>query len=130
MVPCRQLHTTAAIEAAAQETSTASHSTRAMGFSVNVSQLAEEDEAVVDLLAGKRLQPLGAKAFARERAHHAAVKHGAAIGGRCEFGLRGQVAEESAGKAVARTGWIHHHFQWKPRRPELRDFTLWSGAVK
>src|ERR1035438_2706642 len=104
MAPCRQLQATAATEAAAQETSTASHSTRAMGFSVNVSQLAEESEAVVDLLAGKGLQPLGAKALACERAHHAAVKHGAAIGGRSEFGLRSQVAKESAGKAISCAG--------------------------
>jgi len=50
----RQLHKNAAMEAAAHEISTVSHSQREMGwtgleFSVKVSQLAEEVETVVDL---------------------------------------------------------------------------------
>src|SRR5208283_2241093 len=99
------------------EASTASHSTREMGFSVKVSQLAEQNETVVDLLTGKGLHPLGAKALAGERTHHTAVKHGAAEGGRSKFALRGQVAEESAGKAVARAGRVNHLFQRHRRRP-------------
>src|SRR5271157_6404423 len=108
MAPCCQLHANAAIEAAAQPARTAihsGHSTREMGLSVKVGQLAKEDEAVVDLLAGELLQPLGAKALAGERTHHAAVEHGASEGGRGEFvrrGGRGQVAEEASSKAVAR----------------------------
>ena len=96
------------------------------GLSVKVRQLAEKDEAVVDLLAGELLQPLGAKALARKRAHHAAVKHGAPKGGRRELGLRGQIAEEPAGKAVARAGRVDHFFQRQRRRTEdvLRIFAF------
>src|ERR1039458_10675755 len=79
-------------EAAAQQASTASHSgpfTRQWGLSVKVRQLAEENEAVVNLLARELLQPFGAKALARKRTHHAAVEHGAPIGSRSDLRLRG-----------------------------------------
>src|ERR1035438_2255893 len=92
MAPFRQLHTRAAIEAAAQQAIAASHSghcARRLGFSIKVSQLAEEDEAVVDLPAGELLQPLGAEALASEGTHHAAVEHGAPEGGRSELARRG-----------------------------------------
>ena len=61
MAPFRQLQATAAMEATAQQASIASHSPRGMGFSVKVRQLAEEVETLVDLLARKLLQPLGAE---------------------------------------------------------------------
>ncbi len=56
--------------------------------SVKVRQLAEDVEALVDLLARELLQALGAEALAGKRAHHAAVEHGAAEGAGCELGLR------------------------------------------
>ena len=56
-----------ATEAPTQEASTASHSAlRRIGCSVKVRQLAEEVEAVVDLLARELLQALGAEALARQ----------------------------------------------------------------
>ena len=58
-----------------------------MGLSVKVGQLAEQSEALVDLLARELLQPLGAKALHRKRAHHAAVKHGSSKSARSEFAL-------------------------------------------
>jgi len=106
-----------------------------MGFSVKVGQLAEEHKAVVDLLAGELLQPLGAKTLAGERAHHTAVEHGAAEGGRSEFACRGgrsQVAEEAAGKAVARAGGVHHFLQRQGRGTKwvrFRPFPLGREAV-
>src|SRR5579863_5883555 len=106
-----QLHRIATKEAAEQEARTASHSAREMERSVKVRQLAEEDEALVDLLAGERLNALGAKALDREGAHYAAVEHGAAEGGGGEFALRGEIAEETAGKAVARAGGIDDFLQ-------------------
>src|SRR5271157_2074607 len=132
MAPARQLHTIAAREAAAQEASTASHSLRemagrAMGLSVKVGQLAEEDESVVDLLAGEFLEALGAKPLHRERAHDAAVEQGAPEGGRSELGLGGEVTKEPAGKAVARASRVDHLFQRQSRRPKgvgLRPFTF------
>src|ERR1035441_5625128 len=141
MAPCRQLHARAAIEAAKQQASTASHSGQAkesgreMGLSVKVSQLAENGEAVVDLFARELLQPLGAEALASEGTHHAAVEHGAAEGGWSEFarcGGRGQVAEESSRKAVARAGEIDHFFQRQRRgaeRVRLRTLAYWRKTA-
>ena len=66
--PFRQLHATAANEAATEQSNTASHSVRETAArellsSVKVSQLAELREAVVDLLPGKLRNALGAKAL-------------------------------------------------------------------
>src|ERR1035438_4655296 len=116
MARCCQLPPTAANDAAAQQASTARDSLReivlsGMDGSVKVRQLTEENEAVVDFLARQGLQPLCAEAFDCEGTHHAAVKHGSAKGGRVELGLGRQVAEEAAGKAVARASWIDNLFQ-------------------
>ena len=73
---------------------------------------------VVDFGARELLQALGAEALAGKGAHHAAVKHGAAEGVRRELGLRGEIAEEAAGKAVARAGGIDDFFERQCRRPE------------
>jgi hypothetical protein len=81
----RQLHTMAAIDAAREQSSTATHSRRdgaAGGIfsSVKVSQLAELLEAFVDLLPGELGDAFGAKAFNSEGAHDAAVEHGVPVG--------------------------------------------------
>lgn len=66
--PFRQLHATAANEAATEQSNTASHSVRETAArellsSVKVSQLAELREAGVDLLPGELRNALGAKAL-------------------------------------------------------------------
>src|SRR5580698_4174430 len=98
----------AAIETSALAASTMRRSERGMRSSFTggfkVGQLAEECEALIDLLTGDLLQPLGAEALDGERAHDASVEHGVAEGGRCELFLRCDVAKESAGEAVACAG--------------------------
>ena len=68
-------------------------------------------EALVDFLARELLQALGAEALAGKGAHDAAVEHGAAEGGGRELGLRGEITEEAAGKAVACAGGIDDLFK-------------------
>ena len=89
-----------------------------MRFSVKVRELAEDDEAFVNLLAGELLEALGSEALAGVGAHDAAVEHGAAEDGRSELGLRGEVAEEAAGKAVASAGGIDDFFEREGGCPE------------
>src|ERR1035437_5048920 len=131
-----QLHAMAANEAAAQQASTARYSLAdvdlcAICLSVKVGQLAEEDKAFVDLFAGELLKTLGAKALARKRTHHAAIEHSVAKGTRGERGLRRQVAEKAARKAVARARRVNYLFKRQRRRPEgLRPFILWTSAVE
>jgi hypothetical protein len=84
--------------------------------------------------AGELGDALGAKALHGKRAHHAAVEHGASVGGGREFGLRSQIAEEAAGKAVARAGGVDDFFQREGRRAEgamllLRRFALWKSVA-
>src|ERR1019366_9270875 len=108
---------TAPVESAKQEASTNCNSSLEigprMGCSVKVGQLAEEGEAVIDFLARELLEALGAEALHRERAHDAAIEHGAMIDGGGEFGLRGEIAEEAAGKAVARASGVDYFFERK-----------------
>ncbi len=89
-----------------------------MLFSVKVRDLAEDIEARVDFGARELLQALRAEALAGIGAHDAAVKHGVAPGGGRELGLRGQIAEEASGKAVARAGGIDDFFEREGRRLE------------
>src|ERR1035441_5448792 len=85
---------------------------------VKVRQLAEKVEASVDLRACEFLHPLSAEALAGKGAHHATVEHGAAVGGRSQLALRGQIAEEAAGKAVACAGGVDDLFERQGRSPE------------
>ena len=124
----RQLQAIAASEAAAEQAITATISTRArrgreaagrgIAFSVKVSQLAEFEEAVVNLLPGELGDSLGAKALNGKRAHHAAIEHGVFVSSRRQVGLRSEVAKEAAGKAVAGASRINDFFQRKRRRFE------------
>src|SRR3984957_2958273 len=98
-----------------------------MGRSFKVGELAEEVEAVVDLLPGEPLQPLRAEAFHRKRTHHPSIKHCTAKHCRSYFTLRGQIAEKSAGKAVSSAGRVHNFIQRQCRCAEGADGLL--GAV-
>src|SRR4051794_25755765 len=73
---------------------------------LEVRELAEEREARLDLLARERAQALGAEAFHRERAHHAAVEHRPLQHLAIELALGRDVSHEAAGKAVAGAGRI------------------------
>src|SRR5258708_40140240 len=84
---------------------------RRIGCSVKVGQLTEERKAVIDFLARELLQAFCAEALDCKGTHDAAVEHGVAVGGWSELGLGSEIAEEAAGKAVARAGGVHNFFQ-------------------
>src|SRR5215472_18446737 len=86
--------------------------------SVDVRQLAEDLVTFLDLLARQLLQPFGAKSLDGKRAHHAAIEHGAFEDVARELVLRGDVAHEAAGKAVAGTRGIDHGLDRQGGRAE------------
>ncbi len=64
---------------AAHATSMVSRSDRSrhrLRVSVKVRELAEESEALIDLLSRERLHLFRTEALHRKGAHHAAIKHG------------------------------------------------------
>src|SRR5438309_303498 len=81
-------------------------------------QFAERVEAVVDLIASDRLQALRAEALDRERPHHAAVEHGVLQHTAVHFSLRGDVAHEAPGEAVARAGGVAYFVQRQRGSPK------------
>ena len=122
----------ATIEAAMQKARTAQPSACEMLFSVKVRELAEDVEARIDFGARELLQALRAEALAGKGAHDAAVEHGVAPGGGRELGLRGEIAEEAAGKAVARAGGIDDLLEREGRSLEcaqLRFLALWMEIL-
>src|ERR1700722_6640795 len=73
---------------------------------VEVRELAEERKACLDFAGFELLQAFCSEALDGKRSHDAAVEHSLAEDGGGESGLRGDIAEESAGKGVACTGGI------------------------
>src|ERR1700722_17148427 len=86
--------------------------------SVKMRELAEESEALIDLLSRERLRPLRAEALHRKGAHHAAIEHGAFEALHSDLGLRGEITKEAAGKGIARTRGIHDLIQRQRRGVE------------
>src|ERR1019366_10492106 len=85
---------------------------------VQMRQLAEDLKPLIDLFARERLQPFRAKALHRERAHHAAVEHGVFQYAAADLALRGDVAHEAPGKAVASACGIAHLVERQGRGPK------------
>src|SRR6202167_2730999 len=85
---------------------------------LEVRELAEERKAFLDFAGVELLEPLGSEALHGEGAHDTAVEHGAAEDGGRERGLRGDVAEESAGEGIARAGGIDNFCQWESGHAE------------
>src|SRR5579862_1623462 len=71
---------------------------RWVSASVKVREFAEERKAFVNLRRIELLQAFGTEALHGKGAHHSAIEHRLLEDCRCQFLLRGEIAEESAGK--------------------------------
>ena len=74
-------------------------------------ELAEESEALIDLLPRELLHLFRTEALHRKGAHDAAVEHGEFEGMQGDFRLRSKIAEEAAGEGIARAGGIDYLVQ-------------------
>ena len=90
----------------------------ALGGLLEVGQFAEELETGIDLFAGQRLEALGAETLDGERSHDPSIEQSALQYFAIQFLLRGDVAHESAGERISRTGWILHFFDGQRGRAE------------
>src|SRR6476659_5437505 len=77
-------------------------------FSFQVSQLTEDFEAFFDVVAGQRLQTLGAEPLDRERSHDAAVKQGPLDDFAIQLLLRSNVSHETALQRAAGAGGVFY----------------------
>src|ERR1700761_9230890 len=79
--------------------------------SIKMRKLAEESEALIDLLSRERLHLFRTEALHSKGAHDTAIEHGLFKGLQGDFGLRGKIAEESAGERIARPRGVNYIFQ-------------------
>src|ERR1700728_1055506 len=98
--------------------------------SVKMRKLAEESEALIDLLSRERLHTLCTETLHRKRAHHAAIKHSVLKSLQCHLRLRGKISEEAPGKGIARTRGIHNLIQRQGGSAERQHRTLLACPVQ
>src|SRR5271165_5464135 len=88
--------------------------------SVKMRKLAEESEALINLLSRERLHPFRTKALHRKGAHDAAIEHGMFEILQGDLGLGGEISEEAAGEGIACTRGIDHLVERQGRSPKGR----------
>src|SRR5208283_5221871 len=91
----------------------------AVASSFQVGEFAKDLKALVNLFAAQGLQPLRAKTFHGKRAHDPAVEQSPLQDFAAQLFLRRQIAHESAGKGIARSGGIFHLIE-RQRSPPKR----------
>src|SRR5215468_4431842 len=83
----------------------------------------------VYLFALEFAEAFGAEFFDGKAAHDGAVDHGPAQGGVVRTAAAGEIAHETSGERVARTGWIVRFFERKCRDGEHTTLVHHHGAV-
>src|ERR1700677_2841098 len=98
--------------------------------SVKMRELAEESEALIDLLSRERFHAFRPKTLHRKGTHYAAIKHSVLKSLQRHLRLRGKIPEEPSGKGIARARGIYHLIQRQCGGTERQRQTALAGAVK